>query len=78
MSYDRPLHPVVRQNMESRKPQYPHFVITVTDEVGNNPALILYKDHEPTIADLARAARHYATLIFAMPREVRANYKRSA
>lgn len=70
MNDDR-LHPVTRENLHQRRPEGRCWKMTASDRYGHHPSLIGYTTEEPRLRRLAQFQRHYATLIYAMPSEVR-------
>lgn len=67
---DRPMHPVDRENLHTRRPSGPCWKMVATDRYGLNPSLIGYTTEEPHQRRLAQLKTHYAALIYAMPSEV--------
>lgn len=76
MTPDHPIHPVHRENMHTRQNGRP-WRMTASDIHKQNPTLVGYSDAEPNERRLGQFTRHYATMIFAMPNEVRVGYERT-
>lgn len=70
MYHEQPIHPVTRENLRAVRPVGKCWRMEARDRFGRNPALIGYVSAEPTERRLGQFTRHYATLIYAMPREI--------